>query len=86
MKSLKRVETEIEIEFDNFNDADIVLKSIKPEIISAPADRSKINAIIKGNKTLKIEIDAQDTPSLRASLNSYLRWIILSCEILKLKK
>ncbi len=35
--------------------------------------------------TLKITIDAQDTASFRASLNSYLRWIKLSYEVINLK-
>nr|WP_279383478.1 KEOPS complex subunit Pcc1 [Methanobacterium formicicum] len=34
---------------------------------------------------MKITITARDTPSLRASLNSYLRWLILSQQILELK-
>ena len=85
MKSLKNVETEIEIEFDSFQEADNILRSIKPEIQSAPSDRSTVNAYLKDDNILRIEINAEDAPSFRASINSYLRWIILSYEVSKLK-
>jgi KEOPS complex subunit Pcc1 len=81
---LTGIETELEIEFNTAQEAEIVLKSIKPEINGSPSDRTSVNIDINEN-TLRITIDAQDTASFRASLNSYLRWIKLSYEVINLK-
>ena len=82
---LTSIESIFEIEFKTNKEAEIVLKSIKPEINGSPSDRTSVNMNIYG-KILKITIDAMDTPSFRASLNSYLRWIKLSYEIINLTK
>ena len=79
------VESEIEIEFENPEEANIVLGSLKPEICGSPSDRTSVN-INTYQSTLMISIEAQDNASFRASLNSYLRWIKLSSEILDLRK
>lgn len=81
---LEGVETELEIEFFSPEEADIVLRSIKPEINGSPSDRTSVSVEIY-ESTLKIVIDAKDTASFRASLNSYLRWIKLSNEVINLK-
>ena len=81
---LTGIETELEIEFDTSKEAEIVLKSIKPEISGSPSDRTSVSTDIHEN-TLKLTIDAQDIASFRASLNSYLRWIKLSYEVINLK-
>jgi KEOPS complex subunit Pcc1 len=82
---LEGLETEIEIEFENSKEAEIVLKSIKPEINGSPSDRTSVKINIRDN-TMKLIINAQDTASFRAALNSYLRWIKLSNEVINLKK
>ncbi len=76
----EHAKAEFKIKFENLHDAEVVLKSIEPEIQTAPSERSSVKVDLDG-KTLKLIIDAEDTPSLRASVNSYLRWIILSCEV-----
>jgi KEOPS complex subunit Pcc1 len=83
-KFLEGVETELEIEFDNPRETEIVLGSIKQEINGSPSDRTSVSIDIHDN-TLKIIITAKDTASFRASLNSYLRWIKLSKEVINLK-
>jgi KEOPS complex subunit Pcc1 len=80
----QNIRTIIEIEFENAKNAMFIFKSIKPEIHYYPSERSLINLEIDG-QILKLKIHSKDTPSFRASLNSYLRWIILSKEILTLK-
>ena len=79
------VESELEIEFENPNEVDIILGSIKPEINGSPSDRTSVTITTDGNNLL-INIEAEDNASFRASLNSYLRWIKLSSDILDLKK
>jgi|WetSurMetagenome_2_1015567.scaffolds.fasta_scaffold575446_2 KEOPS complex subunit Pcc1 len=83
-KIISCVETEIEIEFQSNEEAEIIFSSIKPEINGSPSDRTSVNIeVIKD--TLKIDIDSKDTASFRASLNSYLRWIKLSYDIINIK-
>jgi KEOPS complex subunit Pcc1 len=78
------ITAEFKIKFESSKDAEVVFKTIKPELQSAPSDRSSVNLDLNGN-ILNLVIDAEDTPSLRASINSYLRWIILSCDVQNLK-
>lgn len=85
MGIIEGVETELEMKFETQQDAMIVLRSVEPEIRTAPSERTSVNIDLSGN-VLKIKIDAEDTTSLRASLNSYLRWVKLSYEVLELKK
>ncbi|WP_321421078.1 KEOPS complex subunit Pcc1 [uncultured Methanobacterium sp.] len=84
IKALKKVESLIELEFPSSSDAEIVFRAIEPEIRGSPSERTSTEIESEGN-ILKISITAQDTTSLRASLNSYLRWVMLSNEILELK-
>ena len=84
IKALKQVESQIELEFPSQKDAEIVLQAIEPEIMESPSERTSTEIECLSN-ILKISITAQDTPSLRASLNSYLRWVMLSKQILELK-
>ncbi|KAF5089066.1 KEOPS complex subunit Pcc1 [Methanobacterium aggregans] len=85
MEVLEGVETELEMEFDTPEDAEIILKSIEPEIHTSPSDRASVSVHLAGS-TIRIKVDAEDATSLRASLNSYLRWTKLSYEILELRK
>lgn len=80
----EHIKAEFKIKFDTIEEAEVVLKTIEPELKSAPSDRSSVTTKLNA-ETLYLIIDAEDTPSLRASINSYLRWIILSCEINDLK-
>ncbi|MEA2090707.1 MAG: KEOPS complex subunit Pcc1, partial [Thermoproteota archaeon] len=51
-----------------------VLQALKPETESSPTLRSRVE--LQGNgKSLTLRFEAKDTTALRASVNSYLRWI-----------
>lgn len=76
----EHVKAEFKIKFDNTEDAEVVLKTIEPELKTAPSERSSVTARLKGN-TLHLKIDAENNHIFRASVNSYLRWIILSCDV-----
>ncbi|MGP8190826.1 MAG: KEOPS complex subunit Pcc1 [Methanobacterium sp.] len=82
--TLESVKAEFEMEFENQWEAEVILKSLEPEIASAPSQRSSTN-LKQMNNILKMEIYATDVTSLRAAINSYLRWIRLSYDVLKLK-
>ena len=82
--ALESVKAEFQIEFETHGIAEIILKSLEPEILSSPSQRSATNFKLT-DKTLILEINAADVTSLRASVNSYLRWIRLSYDIIKLQ-
>jgi KEOPS complex subunit Pcc1 len=82
-KILKDIETVFSIELDSDNDAEIVYNSIKPEVNYAHNERSTTEIELKDNMII-IKIFSKDVVSLRASINSYVRWIKLSTEILKI--
>lgn len=76
----EHVKAEFKIKFENNEDAEVVFKTIKPELKTAPSDRSSVTARLDRD-TLYLKIDAEDTHIFRASINSYLRWIILSHDV-----
>ncbi|HNS25502.1 MAG: KEOPS complex subunit Pcc1 [Euryarchaeota archaeon] len=80
---LQGVEIQIEVELDGQEEAEIVYGALKPEIKSSPSSRTRSWVKIK-DKKLILEVEARDSTSLRAAVNSYLRWINLSCQILEL--
>ena len=80
---LKNIETIFEVEFNSENHAQIIYNSIKPELSFSRNDRSTTTIQLK-NKSIIIEINSKDVVSLRASINSYVRWTNLSMEILKI--
>lgn len=80
---LDNIETIFEVELDNNHDAKIMYNSIKPELSFARNERSTTTIDINDNKIILI-INSKDVVSLRASINSYVRWINLSNEILKI--
>lgn len=80
---LENIETVFNIEYDNSHDAEIVYNSIKPEISFARGERSTSEIELEDN-VIVIRIFSTDVVSLRASINSYVRWIKLSNEILNL--
>ena len=62
----------------------IVLQALKPETKTTPTRRSMIRIEGEG-RNLTLSFEAKDTSALRASVNSYLRWIALvneACSVL----
>jgi len=82
-KILEKIETEFQINFDTTHDAEIIYNSISPEIELENNNRSRTTITLNDN-SICININSDDVVSLRASINSYVRWIKLSMEILKI--
>lgn len=80
---LDSIETVFSIELDDEDSARIMYNSIKPEISFARGERSNSSIELDG-RSIVIRIFSNDIVSLRASINSYVRWIKLSDEILKI--
>jgi KEOPS complex subunit Pcc1 len=83
---LHKVNMQFQIEFEDPNQANIVMKALKPEISSSPSERAYVELNLKNDDILYVNITASDATSLRAALNSYLRWIILSLDVINIKK
>lgn len=83
--TLQWVDMEFQIEFEDIKQAEIVMKALEPEIDSSPSERSTLELNLTG-KVLDVNIRALDATSLRASVNSYLRWIILSLDVLNMNR
>ena len=82
-KVLNNIETVFEVEFDSDREAEIVYNAIYPELSFSHNDRSTTDIKLDNNNMI-ITINSKDVVSLRASINSYIRWIKLSTEILNI--
>lgn len=82
-KILDSVETIFNIELDSSHDAEIVYNAIRPEVSYAHNERSTTEIELNEN-IITFRIFSKDVVALRASINSYVRWIKLTTEILKI--
>lgn len=77
---LESIKSDIAIEFENQKQAKIIYESIILEFETAPDYRSSMSLTLDESRIL-IRIDAEDSTSFRASVNSSIKWIKLSLEI-----
>ena len=68
--------------FDSKSDAKIILESVNPEV-KHKIPKTDVEILISENK-LFLNIVASDTSSLRAAVNSYLRWMITALNVKKI--
>ena len=64
-------------QFKDPRTASSIIGAVMPEQATAPSRRAKVKLARKG-RSVALEIDAKDTTSMRAAINSYLRWFILA--------
>lgn len=77
---LESIKSDIAIEFENQKQVKIIYESIILEFETAPDYRSSMSLTLDESRIL-IRIDAEDSTSFRASVNSAIKWIKLSLEI-----
>ncbi len=77
---LESVKSNITVEFENSSQAKIIYDAIILEFETAPDFRSSMTIELDDSNIL-IDIDAEDSTSFRASVNSAIKWIKLSLEI-----
>lgn len=70
-----------DISFDSEENAKIIAEAISPEV-KHRIPKTKVD-IISSGKHLFLEIKAKDISSLRAAINSYLKWINTALEVKK---
>lgn len=72
----------IRLNFSSEKQLKVVLEALKPETKTPPTRRSKVQMKGEGN-ILTLNFRARDTSALRAAVNSYLRWILLTKNVLE---
>ena len=77
---LERVRSNIVIELEDNTRAKIIYDSIILEFSTAPDFRSSMTIDLDESNII-INIDAEDSTSFRASVNSAIKWIKLALEI-----
>ncbi|WP_458456940.1 KEOPS complex subunit Pcc1 [Methanobrevibacter sp.] len=77
---LESVKSNIVVEFESSSQAKIIYDSILLEFNTAPDFRSSMTLDLDGSDIV-INIDAEDSTSFRASVNSAIKWIKLALEI-----
>ena len=69
--------TMIALHFPSKAHLEMVLKALKPETEMHPSTRRSRVKVSSKQNSLILNFEAKDTSALRASINSYLRWIML---------
>lgn len=72
----------VRLKFQSREKLESVFKALEPETRTALTQRSKVSISKEGN-SLNLIFEATDTSALRAAINSYLRWILLTREVLE---
>ncbi len=80
--SKMRAHAVVHLDFPSQKQSKIMLKALRPETRTMSARRSRVYIEGRG-KTLIIRFEAEDTSALRASINSFLRWVFLTKTVLK---
>jgi len=80
LKGVWRRFAKLKLELPSEKEAEIFLKSLKPETETLATPRSNV-WIEQDGSLLIFHFEANDTTALRASLNSYLRWLHMLKEI-----
>jgi KEOPS complex subunit Pcc1 len=70
----------------NSDHAEQIYKTLQPELPDEVNPRSVTRCELEGKDTLVLTVEAQDTASLRAALNMYLRLVNVADEVTALIK
>jgi tRNA threonylcarbamoyladenosine modification (KEOPS) complex Pcc1 subunit len=72
----------IRLKFKSKEQLNSIFKALEPETRAPVSSRSKV-MMEKGGNVLNLIFEAQDTSALRAAINSYFHWILLTREVLE---
>ncbi len=78
-----RVSASLCLKFQDSDVAEAVKAAILPEILSFKSTRTEVSLDSK-RESLLLRIKSDGVSSLRASLNSYLRWILCAEETIRI--
>jgi len=80
---INKIEMTIELSFKDETTTNLVFNALLLESDYNPNERAQANLEIK-DKNILLTINAKDTASARAAVNSFLKWINLSMEVISL--
>ncbi len=80
---ISKIEMTIELSFDDQKTTNLVFDALLLESDYNPNERAQANLEYK-EKSILLTINATDTASARAAINSFLKWINLSIELISL--
>jgi KEOPS complex subunit Pcc1 len=80
---INKIEMTIELSFKDQQITNLVFNALLLESDYNPTERAQANLKNK-EKSILLTINASDTASARAALNSFLKWINLSIELISL--
>lgn len=72
----------VRLKFKSREQLEFVFKALEPETRTALTKRSKVKLSMK-NDFLHLDFEAADTSALRAAMNSFLHWILLTKDVLE---
>jgi len=72
----------VRLRFKSRKQLDSVFKALEPETRVALTKRSKVKASVTDG-FLVLDFEAADTIALRAAMNSFLHWILLTRDVLE---
>jgi KEOPS complex subunit Pcc1 len=70
----KKATAQVCLQFAQEKQLTSLLEALKPETQAAQTRRAKVK-LEKDGSALVLQVEAEDTVALRATLNAYLRWI-----------
>jgi len=76
------VQASVRLRFKSKEKLESVFKALEPETQTVLTKRSKVKASIKDG-FLILDFEAADTSALRAAMNSFLHWILLTRDVLE---
>ncbi|MEW6222064.1 MAG: KEOPS complex subunit Pcc1 [Candidatus Hadarchaeota archaeon] len=75
----------VKLEFKSPREAEAVLRAVRPEEELPPSAKCKAS-LSRRKSVLCLRIEAEDTASLRAALNSFLRWTTVARDMVGKEK
>jgi len=72
----------VRLKFQSKKQLESIYKALEPETRTPLTKRSKVK-ITKDEDSLNLTFEATDTSALRAAINSYLHWILLTRDTLE---
>jgi len=72
----------VRLKFQTQEQLESIFEALKPETRTPLTKRSKVQMTKEGN-VLNLTFEATDTSALRAAINSYLHWILLTRDVLE---
>jgi len=72
----------VRLKFQSKEQLESIFKALEPETRTSLTKRSKVKVAKEGD-ALNLTLEATDTSALRAAINSYLHWILLTRDVIE---